>query len=90
MPTPTPSTPTSTCVDNPTHTYDIPFNTNNPTQDCAYIGKNDKLCVREAKYCDTTSTDFISNQRKEFCETCSLYDSECGCSDDAGLVKVMK
>jgi hypothetical protein len=91
-PTPTPPTPTSSCVDDPNHTFTAPNNISNPNQDCAYIKK--KICNRGAKYCDTTSADFISNQRSECCETCSLYDSECGsnpnCSDDAGTPITLK
>ena len=89
-PTPTAPTPTSSCVDDSTHTYDAPFNTNNPIQDCAYIAN--KICNRGAKYCDPGSEKFISNQRAGCCATCALYDDECNpsCSDDAGTPITLK
>lgn len=78
---PTPFAPTP-CVDDPTHTFTAPLNVD-PVQDCEYISMN--ICIRGAKFCDTSSESFISNQRRKCCATCSLYDSECvDCTDTAG------
>ncbi|GFH46033.1 hypothetical protein CTEN210_02507 [Chaetoceros tenuissimus] len=90
-PTPTPPTPpTSTCVDDSTHTFTAPFNTLDPIQDCDYIAS--KLCARGEKYCETSSEKLISNERPSCCATCAAYDSECGipCSDDAGTPITLK